>query len=714
MAQLIKDVKKFLAYDIETSAPEDLPEGIDPFKGAVSPAYACLKMIGYQYGLGAEPAILQPEDEEWFRESLRDPEVIKVSFNGVNFDDLVLWREGYFVEPRNRWDMYLALKTVAPFLPSYSLKFANWYYLGDWHEPERKLWGWLRRNKKAEMMEAPRELMEEYCKHDVRQTVNVFRLIWEVVQEPLHWDAYRGLEMAMSEPLHEMILLGGEWLDVEDIENRIKELGLEFEEWQSRTREISRGEIDNALSAPQVARYFDGKVPLEISEETGRKKVRKRDLLSLSDDSDMFNYSVITHEELAKLDEKQRVGICIYAVRDINKVSGYLRSYLNAARYERKRTGTNGDHGSGENRGIRISHLRRCIQKGRNRTKSTFCESYQSNHLIKIAKAYSLSAARTRRILSSSMFGINFQNQNKRSKIVQLIPRGWLGIFIDSTQIENVVHIWASDDKVRRAAYEGDVNWSEYVWLCNQVIGGNDNRATLEGKKSSVNPSWSIYKQYKTIKLALNFGMGPRHFSEETKLDFKTASGLFEQVHEACPAIRQLQEIVRKQLEKTGFTRDSFGHIYTGPTSEVYRVVSFLVQGMGTGSLPKAMTVANFRTIHRLDTKKPLYDPFIQHPFTGMISYGCLTGTTHDECALRLSLGLPTKTIIETIRELMDNMEDRFSEKVGDIPLRAKIAFSITNAAEQVELDHRSKDFEKEVYEKYIEPGKRGAGIRTS
>src|SRR5262249_33103408 len=87
-------------------------------------------------------------------------------------------------------------------------------------------------------------------------------------------------------------------------------------------------------------------------------------------------------------------------------------------------------------------------------------------------------------------------------------------------------------------------------------------------------------------------------------------------------------------------------------------------------------------------------------PYTGKFSYGCITGTTHDECGGRISLGLPTMKIVELIRELMYNMEERFSPLIEDIPLRAKLAVSITNAAEQKELDHRpnsNPNFEKEL-----------------
>src|SRR5271166_1397629 len=248
---------QFLAYDIETAAPHPLPEGVKTdIKGAVSAAYAKLHMIAFRVGVSGEPELVDDSNRERFRRMLRDPNIIKVSYNGINFDDMVLWRYKYFVEPRGRHDMYLALKTVAPTLPSYSLKFVNKLYFGDWHEPEGRLWDWLKHNGSVRMYAAPHDLLSEYCKHDVRQTVAVFRMIWEIVQRPLHWGAYRKLELKMAEPLHEMILIAGEYMDVEDIDNRIREAEIRKLGHNDKVVELTEGKITNALSAKQVSEYL--------------------------------------------------------------------------------------------------------------------------------------------------------------------------------------------------------------------------------------------------------------------------------------------------------------------------------------------------------------------------------------------------------------------------------------------------------------------------
>jgi hypothetical protein len=259
---------------------------------------------------------------------------------------------------------------------------------------------------------------------------------------------------------------------------------------------------------------------------------------------------------------------------------------------------------------------------------------------------------------------------------------------LDSTQIENVAHIWASDDLDRKRAYIEDSNWNEYVWLCNRILGKEQSKEDLDSVHSRVNPAWSIYKQYKTIKLALNFGMGPDKFAGSVGLDRKKARMLFEQVHAACPAIRKLQRIVRDTIARDGFIKDPFGHIYSGDLNDAYKLVAYLIQGCGTGSIPKAMTVANFKTLHEMDCPFPMYYPYIFHPHKKIYSFGVLTGTTHDECAGRISLGLPNDRIVYLLRNLLYNMEERFS-KLFDMPLRAKLYVSLTNAAEVEEIDHQ-------------------------
>lgn len=664
---------QFLAYDIETTS--------------VYAPYTELKMVGYQLGLNSQPQLLNLEDKdecEEFRRWLLDPDVIKVNYNGINFDDIVLFRFGFYVEPSNRHDLFLALKTVAPSLPAYSLKFANWHYFADWHEPERRLHAWLKHHKlkMAQMWQAPVEVLGEYCKYDVYETVQIFRLIWEVVQRPLHWNTYRQMELAMGEPLLEMVLLSGEFIDLADTQARIVKLQEERTKINAKVINLSKGRITNAGSSPQVSQYLHeiDQVELEWSDK-GNLMVRKSDLLEL-----------LPTNPIAK---------AVYEFRDISKVIEHFRSYYNAAEHERnKRINHPGSNGQLRPLDYTSSVAQRGHRFGHNGNQAVYRTSEA------IPKGYTVSSARTRRFKSGSQFGINFQNQNKRTKVIQRVPPGWLGLWLDSTQIENVVHIWASKDEARRQSYEADVNWNEYVWLTNVVMGTDYTRAELEAIASEFNPNISVYKAYKQIKLALNFGMGIPKFAKRTGLTKREAALQFAQVHRACPAIHQLGEILKEQVRQDGHIRDPFGHIYTGDIRDSNKLIAYFIQGCGTGSVPKAMTIANYETLHQFDSDHCLYLPAIRHPYTRRYQFAVLCGSTHDECALRVSLGLPANQIIKLIRECLYNMEERFSDHFDGIPLRAKLAISITNAAEQEEINHHAHDFESNLFQ-YIRAGQR-------
>lgn len=70
------------------------------------------------------------------RDILCDPEAMRIGFNNLNFDDLILANYGIIVPEENTHDAMLALKTCFPELPSFGLKFNCWYLLGDPHWEE--------------------------------------------------------------------------------------------------------------------------------------------------------------------------------------------------------------------------------------------------------------------------------------------------------------------------------------------------------------------------------------------------------------------------------------------------------------------------------------------------------------------------------------------------------------------------------------------------
>jgi hypothetical protein len=91
----IKDIgeRDIMFYDIETDSQ-------------FAP-YTNLKMIGAQYGFKGKPQLVESwGDRKRFKSALADPDILKVQFNGINFDDVVLHRHGYPVNERGRQDLF--------------------------------------------------------------------------------------------------------------------------------------------------------------------------------------------------------------------------------------------------------------------------------------------------------------------------------------------------------------------------------------------------------------------------------------------------------------------------------------------------------------------------------------------------------------------------------------------------------------------------------
>lgn len=601
----LQDDNDVLFYDIETT---------DQFA-----PYCELKLIVAQYGLHGKPFIVATTAQKnAFRSRLANPRTLKFGWNNKNFDDIVLHRHGYPVCEQGSHDLMLIAKTIAPYLASYSLKFVSWHYFADAHQPEFELERYAKHNNLEKWsIEGP--LMERYALHDIKQTAKLFQLFWDVVIRTKHWDAYC-LDLSQGEPLRQMMLDGGLWLDETDLSQRIEALQLEKLHWEDEANRLSKGAVKNPNSSKQLGEYLDSEGFSLAVGDNGNFSVPKSVLIDLID--------------LENGEDLNPVARCAYEVRRANGALKYFQNYVAALT-------------------CNVANVDAARPKGW------------------IPVQYSISGARTRRYLSNSKFKLNFQNPDKEAKKVQLVPKGWLGVWIDSTQVENVVHIYESSDRDRRLAYEADENWNEYVWLCNQILGGSRGQAELDATPSPHKPNWSIYKQFKTAKLALNFGMGIAKFCETCGLGSSAGRHIFAQVQEACPAIARLQERVANDLSANGEVTDAFGHIYTG--KEAYKVVAYLIQGCGTGSLPKAQIRANYDTILPLG--------------------GVLAGTTHDECSLRLPLSLGPDKLLATLQDLMYNMTGKFSHKFDNIPLRAKLYLSRTTTydAEKINITDEEK-----------------------
>lgn len=589
--------------------------------------YAKLKTIGWQQGLRGRPEFIehtsQPEMRE-FKRKVAAPDILKVDFNGVNFDRIVCHRHGIPIHPSNAHDLFLVFKTIAPNLPAFSLKFAAFYYLCDAHFPEMELSLWCARTGKPAHL-APRPIRRRYNLHDVTQTKDLFRMCWDVVIRPEYWAAYLE-DLNMGEPLLEMETEGGIYLDEDLVRYNLHLLQKKVIHETKKAIELTHGVVQNPNSSKQLAHYFTQYDNLELElTASGEFSVKKSVLVALR--------------------ESNPLADCAYNIREANGSIKYFENYLKAL------------------------------------ADNTYDQQRGTNW---IPVQFSVSSARTRRFTSQSLYRLNFQNPNSLAKSVQIVPPGQLGWWFDATQIENVVHIYESDDTVRRQAYQEDPEWNEYVWLCNEILGTDETKDALDdidSHRSVQIPHWTVYKQYKTGKLAINFGMGIAKFCKLFGLKRDVGEEIFHHIHSACPAIRQLQDRVRHDIRIKGYVTDVFGKRYSGPDSQAYKIVAYLIQGCGTGSLPKAQIRANWETLRRFDRHMP-------HTLVrGGVKCGVMCTTTHDENGGRIDLRLGDERILQLLQKLNYNMTEKFSPLFDGIPLRAKCYLSRTTAKNAIECD---------------------------
>lgn len=603
------DPDKIVFYDIETNhqyAP-----------------YAKLKMCAAQYGLYGKPKLFKcKQDWKEFKEFVAQPDVLKVQFNGVNFDDIVLDRYGIDIHPQNRHDIFFMLKSVSPNLPGFGLKFASYYFLGDLHFPEQAVYRYMHEHD-VPMHKVPWDILAKYNKHDVIQTFNLFRMIWDVVvrKGENYWKSYMNALM-MGEPLLEMETEGGIYLHEFRLNKRLHRLQRRVKLYTDKAIKYTRGRVQNPNSSKQLGEYLTryDKIKLELSDKN-QFIVKKQVLVSLMDDNPLAKYA--------------------YKIREAQGAIKYYENYNKALQDD--------------------TYL-----------------FMDTNEYSWIPVQFSVNAAGTRRFTSQSLYHLNFQNPNDAAKTVQAVPKGHLGWWFDATQIENVVHIFESHDDIRRRAYEADPNWNEYVWLCNEICGTNKTKEELDDKELSRSvqiPHWTVYKQYKTGKLGLNFGMGAKKFGKLFGLTQDAMYSTFDDIHRGCPAIKELQHRVAFDLSTRGYVEDVFGCRYSGPPRMAYKVVAYLIQGCGTGSLPKAQIRSNWETLRSFDRRMPAR-------IRRTTKSGVMCVTTHDENGGRLNLELGPEYCLQALQRMHHNMTKKFSHLFDNIPLRSKMYLSRTTASD--------------------------------
>lgn len=578
--------------------------------------YTDLRVYGLLWDDGTEETFTEPFSKEeicYLQTTLGSPDIKKIGFNNCNYDDIVSYRHGIVVNEINREDGFLAAKTLWPELPAFSLKFLNWWIFGDFHWPEYELYkstiGW---KEEARFTEGPDEKLIPYNSHDLVQ----HRRLWDYMEPLLVGKARQAYELDKSQGkvIEQMIFKGGLHIDKVKCEKLIHVLESAVRNSQQVAKKLSGNKLQNANSGKQLGQYFtDLGYSLDLT-ETGE-----------------FQFDKETIEELWRLEP---VAKCVKNIRKAESMLKYYRNYLSAL------------------------------------NDPTFERTQKEGW---IPTSFSIDGARTRRYTSNSRHKLNFQNPSSNAKKVQIVPPGWLGGWIDSTQVENVVHIYESKDWRRRKDYESNPEWSEYVWLCNMILGTNLGKKELDKIKSQVNELWSVYKQYKTIKLMMNFGAGARKFAQTSGFSEKEAKKLFEDIHRACPAIRSLQRKVQQEFDTRGEVYDAFGHVYRLFPDQAYKLPAYLIQGCGTGSLPKAQLRAN-------------YDTFAKYNSEAGEDVAVLCATTHDESAFRIRLDLGQVVIDQILEELMYNMTKKFEPLFDNIPLRAKLYVSTTTNENRKEV----------------------------
>lgn len=601
------DEDKILFYDCETDHQ--------------FAAYAKLKCFAVQYGFLSEPEMVEnPYQIKEFKRKIAAPDIIKVDFNGVNFDRIVMSRHGYPVNPQNAHDLFLGFKTFAPHAPGFSMKFLSFWILGDPHFPEMKLNQWMGETGLG-WNDVPREILDPYNLHDITQTKNLFRVAWDILIKDEYWENYLH-DLMMGEPLMEMETKGGIYLDRDRCVVVLHRLQKIVQNETHKALELTSGIVTNANSSKQLGSYFNEFDRLEMDlTKTGEFRIDKAFLLSCRD--------------------KNPLAECAFKIREAHAAMKYFENYLNALDDQ--------------------TYKRTTIRDW-------------------IPNQYSVSSARTRRFTSQSLYKLNFQNPSEEADEVQIIPEGYLGVSFDATQIENVVHIYESEDDARRKDYESNPEWNEYVWLCNQTYGVERTKDEWDNRQlfpSTVVPHWSQYKEKKSVKLGMNFGLGVAKYSKMNGLSEDIGRHLYNEVQQACPAIKELQYDVAARLKKDSYVQDALGWRYTGNIEQAYKVVAYLIQGCGTGGLPKLQIRANWETLRSFD----------KHMSSSIHRCGVMTGTTHDENSMRIDLRLGPERILHLMQKMYQNMTKKFSHYFDNIPLRAKMYLTKTNRRAKIECD---------------------------
>lgn len=578
--------------------------------------YASLNLIGFALNDGPTRIVKWGKDEihlPEFKRHLANPKIKKVGYNIVNFDlHVAKSHELEVAGPLD--DLYLMAKTLYPAHPAYSMKLLCFTELGDMHWAEGKVEAYKRKFGIEDWMAIPDKLLIPYLEHDIWQTRALhIHFLKKLMENRVAPRAYARVE---KRGIYHMptIIDNGIYIDTAYASEKLATLQAEKDAIADKA--LRKFGVTNLLSTKQVGEVLDLDDFAVALTDSGNYSLDKKELLDLRDKS-----------PLAQL---------VYEAREIQAVKGFMENFLEAAKMGKP---------------------------------------FPRSELILIPTSFSQSAARSRRFISGSMFGINFQNLSQKAKEGIGVPNGWIEGQIDLTAIEEVIHIFYSKDETRRNLYESDEKYSSYVTLCNLYYGETKTKDEWDNIEFEPNPVWSKYKAFKTAKLAANFSMGARKFAQTHGCSLEVAEAILGALHTAQPAIKWLVRFVTSQLQRYGAIYDPFGHAYSGPIDKAYKVLAYWIQGTAASLLKMILW--------------DICELFQKYPRQVKVC-----ATVHDSIIFRLHKSLGVERVFDILKEIRFISTEKYSPMFDNIPLRSKPAISNTNWADFKRQEFHWKDLE--------------------
>jgi len=140
-------------------------------------------------------------------------------------DSLVYWNAKYDIPVLSRHgvkidlpyhDALLYWRTLRTDLPSYSLKYISRKVLYDMYQEEYDLKDWLKKNKTDKFTDAPDEILRPYAVKDSRNTITLFHLAQNLLDEDSNREAKQGT-LDLEHEVQKVVLQmekDGIWLDL--------------------------------------------------------------------------------------------------------------------------------------------------------------------------------------------------------------------------------------------------------------------------------------------------------------------------------------------------------------------------------------------------------------------------------------------------------------------------------------------------------------------